>query len=588
VAIQSIPYNGPKLLELLEKQHERRSHDQPSLDLFRSDTFVLNWRAKVGSFPHPDGETMISAGEPCGRWFIEGNQSRPEDRRNIGDNCKFLGELPLNGYIPGSSIRGIVRAWASQYQVLDEQVKQLLGYQSNNKIYSGKIEFLDAFPEKPTKLTLDIVNPQQNFQVFHKGQCEPHSLYTLGDGETDIAIKVAIRGIPGKATPEEVNMLWQWVQQSLDTLGVGSRSASGYGNLKVPEKFMPDISLSLSPQIYSTEVLTFKLFSQGNAGPDLKKSEFRPSHWRGWLRSWLLRFFLAVMSREDAEFTVGEILGTLDESTDKKSRKGNIRIQLASGKPWGDYADYNQSEYYLRFYEWNGDFKITASSHYLNEIILPILKFASMVGGIGRGWRRPLHRFVMDNGMESARGSDLILTYQTPDENGHQQRKIFGLSLDSNTWTHQYNQWKEAVEKYWPDRFQMQGELDAEVFSPESCSVYLVPGSGDTPIDSENLEWKVMDTEDTRGSGVELIYKADYKRKPDVGGNAGKGQPAHCSWVSIKRINGRDSCQEVVCLFMGSNNTLRSQFLSDLSKIDGAVPLFGCQPDRPPPPNEHP
>jgi CRISPR-associated protein Cmr6 len=87
-----------------------------------------------------------------------------------------------------------------------------------------------------------------------------------------------------------------------------------------------------------------------------------------------------------------------------------------------------------------------------------------------------------------------------------------------------------------------------------------------------------------------LIYQKDaprnYKRNPEIGGNAGAGN-ASCSWASIKRVNipnkeQETDCQEIVCLFMGgqtpNSNHVRSRFLRDLGKMNGAVHLFGVQP----------
>jgi|GEM_PF-5726317 len=66
-------YTGPRLIELLEKQHQRREakllpEGKPLSGLLKKGTFTIQWRAKVGSFPHPDLETIVSAGEPCGSW----------------------------------------------------------------------------------------------------------------------------------------------------------------------------------------------------------------------------------------------------------------------------------------------------------------------------------------------------------------------------------------------------------------------------------------------------------------------------------------------------------------------------------------
>ena len=88
-----------------------------------------------------------------------------------------------------------------------------------------------------------------------------------------------------------------------------------------------------------------------------------------------------------------------------------------------------------------------------------------------------------------------------------------------------------------------------------------------------------------------LIYQErsprNYKRNSDLGGNAAGGGNAHCSWVSIRRINipnrqENTECQEIVCLFMGgqipTSNHVRPRFLRDLSSMNSAVHLFGVQP----------
>jgi CRISPR-associated protein Cmr6 len=572
-------YTGIELINLLEKQHQKRSQS----GLFKKDTFTIQWRAKVGSFPHPDVETIVSAGEPCGAW--RPTHGQPGDKRNVSQNWERLRSLPLNGYIPGSCIRGLVRAWAKQRPEIKPRMYQLLGHQDNDKITPGKIEFLDAWPETATKLTLDIVNPQQEFQVYHQGQCTPLSLYTLGNGGDKIPVIVAIRGIPEKATDEEVSEVWEWVQQALGLYGVGGRTASGYGSLKLPnsaQKLTPDPD-------YPVKQFEFSLYSQGSAGPDTKTMELRPSHWRGWLRSWLMRFFLGVMPENLAKLTVAELMGDIDAG-DGKSCKGCVRLQMIQGKPW-EARSKNQPSFYL----WKGKLQISAPKDILNKIILPIIRFAVMVGGVGRGWRRPLHIFCMDRGYEAARGTHLILTHKVKDQNtGELKSKNFGLPLDSSTWTKAYSDWVTEARNHWQDRVSTNNRnIKAEVFSPTTCAIYVVPGPDENPIDVNSLEWENVDAVDTRGDGMDLIYHhnhpQNYKRNPDLGGNAAGGGNGHCSWASIKRVNipniqEKTNCQEIVCLFMGGQTPnathVRSRFLRDLRNIQGSVHLFGVQPPQ--------
>jgi CRISPR-associated protein Cmr6 len=543
-------YSGTKLVDALAEQHARRANSE----LFRSATFTLDWRSKVGSFTHPDGETIVSAGEPCGSWNRHG--SRPEAKRNLAENLKSFNKLPLNGYVPAASIRGIVRAWVSQHPELIRQMEELFGCQKDSKFIAGKIEFIDAFPTEATKLTLDIANPQQNFQVFHTGSASPFSLYTLGDGREKIDIKVAIRGCRG-ASVKDVDKAWEWVKQALIVHGVGSRTASGYGALTTTE-YEPNLRLLQQGGDRISRKLDFTLYSQGCGGiKPTTGDELRPTHWRGWLRSWVLRFFLGVMSQSNAELTVNELFGSL-------SHKGLVRLRVKIDEPISSKDNYP-------FYRWTGSIELSAPEHILDEIILPIIKIAVRVGGVGRGWRRPLH--IVNN---RVRGCYVRLTRSRKETVSNSP--INNPSLISNDLNLIYNFWRDFAEKYWSDRYDGNTpNIKAEVFSPNTCAVYKVPGSDGNAIDESKLIW-VKKVEETRGKGMKLIYDIEnnstkYKGNPAVGGSM-----RNCSWVSIQRENPSQSdsnCYEIVCIFMGDSNESRSQFLQDLANIEGAKNIFG-------------
>ncbi len=210
-----------------------------------------------------------------------------------------------------------------------------------------------------------------------------------------------------------------------------------------------------------------------------------------------------------------------------------------------------------------------------------------MVGGVGRGWRRPLHIFQMNTGRAAARGTHLFLTHQVRNSNsGENETKPFGLKPTAEDWQQVYQNWQQAVKSQWGTRFKINSNanLKAEVFSPSNCAVYILPAPEQEPINRHDLEWEFTNSVATRGSGMDLIYDPQYKRKNDVGGSAAGGGNAYCSWVSIKRVKipnqqEQTDCQEIVCLFMGDKNDLRSRFLRDLANVSGAVNLFGAKPN---------
>lgn len=604
---------APLLTELLTKQHQQRYQAKYS-GLFRQGVFTLPWRAKVGSFPSPDVETLISAGEPCGRWDWrsqreklqgkKGHEQRvPEDFSDVGQRPDTI---PLNGYIPGSAIRGIVRSWALKHNSNRNEVLELLGQDNNGEIRAGKIQFLDAWPTEQAQLQKDIVNPQEKFQVFHEGAAEPHTMYSLGNGNETIKFRIAIRGIPNKFNQDEnptdsLDLVWGWLESALVTFGIGSRTSAGYGLIQAEDELSNKAYEIIQTTDITSKEFDFELYSQGSAGPDTKVMELRPSHWRGWLRSWTLRFLLGVMSKNDAQITLEELFGTIESREDeikgkvKQHRQGYVRLKMIPDEAmWGELSnlnDDNNDSHEPDFYCWKGKLVIYAPEPLLSRFLLPIIRFAVMLGGVGRGWRRPLHSFLMNNGKASARGSNLNLRIF---KSGEVQSKNFGISPRSDVWMKAYKNWKNFVRDaqddlhHWADRFaEAPSSLGAEVLSPRDCSVYLLPGPEQEPIDYRDTCWHITEPTETRGEGINTIYLPKYKRKIDVGGTAANGD-SHCSWVSIKRVKIPNrqyatDCQEIVCLFLGGinpeaeSNHLRSRFLRDLANIPGAIHLFGVQ-----------
>ncbi|WP_457394593.1 hypothetical protein [Thermostichus sp. MS-CIW-28] len=289
------------------------------------------------------------------------------------------------------------------------------------------------------------------------------------------------------------------------------------------------------------------------------------------------------MSQENAEKTVSELFGTLEP----KSQKGCIRLEMIQGDIWA-----RKSKNSPTFYSWQGELRIEAPKEILMGILLPIVRVAVMTGGVGRGWRRPLHIFMMErrDNSPAARGSHLTLDIKIKGE-----YRVFGIRLEPEKWRQVYEEWYQKVGQIWPERL-LSGDQNPnyEAFSPSSCAVFAVPGPDQDPIDALGSNWvDPIDVEGTRGNGMGLVYQQNrhqnYKRNPDLGGDAARGS-AHCSWVTIRRHKIKHKqvgtqCQEVVCLFMGGVQAgcqhVRSQFLNDLSRIKGSLHLFGLKSEQP-------
>jgi CRISPR-associated protein Cmr6 len=138
-------------------------------------------------------------------------------------------------YVPASSLKGVVRAWAEQQgEPIRSQVRSMLGYldmdAKENAASLGKVQFLDAFPTG-TCLSIDVANPQWHWPkegtppsaLKVEFKPEPHSLLSLNDPTLHIGLKATRLG-----SKEHAEIVATWVEEALKS-GLGSRLSAGYG-----------------------------------------------------------------------------------------------------------------------------------------------------------------------------------------------------------------------------------------------------------------------------------------------------------------------------------------------------------------------
>lgn len=139
-----------------------------------------------------------------------------------------LATHPVLGYpcIPGSAIKGLTRA-ASPIARCD-----LFGDPS----HQGKSLFFDAIPGGFPKVAVDLVNP--HFKAWYQSHRNPPADYlspemayflTVQEGSTFL-FPIAVR----KGAPEgALVLIREWLTVALDELGVGGKTAAGYGRMTI-------------------------------------------------------------------------------------------------------------------------------------------------------------------------------------------------------------------------------------------------------------------------------------------------------------------------------------------------------------------
>ena len=135
-------------------------------------------------------------------------------------------------YLPGSSVKGMVRAWAEQEtdpRPGSEKLDRLLGEQNS----AGSVCFLDALPIKPVKLEADVMTPH------YAGWSEKDDLPGDWRSPTPIPFLATATGtsflfglIPLRhASAQDLMLVESWIQDALEWTGVGAKTAIGYGRL---------------------------------------------------------------------------------------------------------------------------------------------------------------------------------------------------------------------------------------------------------------------------------------------------------------------------------------------------------------------
>ena len=143
-------------------------------------------------------------------------------------------------YLPGSSIKGMVRAWGKHW-VEEADIKNTLDRIFGGDKGSGSLVFLDAVPISPVFIEEDIMTP--HYAPYYQGENEPP-----GDWYSPTPIPFmamasnqsflfAIMPRPNVGLEEDLLKAMGWLSEALEWLGAGAKTAVGYGRfIKRPEE----------------------------------------------------------------------------------------------------------------------------------------------------------------------------------------------------------------------------------------------------------------------------------------------------------------------------------------------------------------
>lgn len=154
-------------------------------------------------------------------------------------------------YLPGSSIKGLLRAWLEQWCDMDEESRKtmqlLFGFGSGEgaaaKDEAGTLIVFDALPVRVPELELDILNP--HYQPYYENREKPPADYyspvpvfflTVAPRQT---FRFCLAPRPGADSDNpdlDIKEGLTLLQDALENIGAGGKTAVGYGVMVSPGK----------------------------------------------------------------------------------------------------------------------------------------------------------------------------------------------------------------------------------------------------------------------------------------------------------------------------------------------------------------
>ncbi|NLH73758.1 MAG: type III-B CRISPR module RAMP protein Cmr6 [Verrucomicrobia bacterium] len=180
--------------------------------------------------------------------------ARPNVLENVGLYCDRTTGLPQ---IPGTALKGLLSTWvcwANHFNPADGSFTEFKAETTTRKSFAaaearlaqrilgdnsadgseraGDVIFIAGFPLTPPRLGLDIVNPHFEPEGKFKTRLTPNAFLCIEPGTI---WRFAFYVRPGAPNPDQlIHTTKQWITEALTQLGIGAKTAAGYGRFRLP------------------------------------------------------------------------------------------------------------------------------------------------------------------------------------------------------------------------------------------------------------------------------------------------------------------------------------------------------------------
>lgn len=146
-------------------------------------------------------------------------------------------------YLPGSSIKGVVRSWTvwNKDNLHQDDVKRIFGPRGKGAKHVGSVIFLDALPKRPVQLKTEILTPHyapwyQKLEApgdWHNPIPIPFLAVAAGQ---EFCFGIMPRDLADAKGKDDCEQVLKWLMEALEWIGVGAKTAVGMGYFDPPRE----------------------------------------------------------------------------------------------------------------------------------------------------------------------------------------------------------------------------------------------------------------------------------------------------------------------------------------------------------------
>ncbi len=132
-------------------------------------------------------------------------------------------------YLPGSSIKGMIRAWAEEWQNMSrDEIDRLFGPKDSRN--AGSVIVLDALPTRRVKLQLEVMTPHyREYYTRDEPPADWHSPVPIPFLAVKEGQEFLFGLLPRGESRDDCRKMAEYLTHALKDIGAGAKTAVGYG-----------------------------------------------------------------------------------------------------------------------------------------------------------------------------------------------------------------------------------------------------------------------------------------------------------------------------------------------------------------------